>query len=237
MSTRQILDSGLPLRVAGPPDAPRAVIVLQEAFGVNAHIDDVVARFAAKGFYAVAPELYHRDGSPIVAYDDFGQAMTLLGNLTREGLTADLTDTATFLAHAGYAATNTGIVGYCMGGTVATFAATLGLVGASASFYGGGVLNGRFGLDPVVDMVASAAAPWIGLYGTLDTGIPSDHVEALRNAISENDFAGENELFYYDGADHGFHCDDRVNVFNAEAAAQAATETYRFFDEHLEDKL
>jgi carboxymethylenebutenolidase len=229
MTSRHMLASGLPLNVAGTPDRPRAVIVLQEAFGVNDHIRRVTDDFAAHGYYAVCPELFHRDGSPEVPYEDFAQAMTALGNLTREGLAADLTDAAAFLRAAGYDAATIGVVGYCMGGTVATFAGTLGLVGAVASFYGGGVVNGRFGLDPLTDMLGTLSCPWIGLYGELDKGIPAEHIEALRAAMARSSRAADHVLHYYPNADHGFHCTDRTAVFEPVTAALAETATYEFF--------
>ncbi|NBV26788.1 MAG: hypothetical protein EBR99_05685, partial [Actinobacteria bacterium] len=76
MTIRQTLPSGLPVNVAGESAAPRAIIVLQEAFGVNDHIREVTDRFAAAGYLAIAPELFHRDGSPEIAYDDFVSALT-----------------------------------------------------------------------------------------------------------------------------------------------------------------
>ena len=152
MTTRTTLSSGLPINVAGPKDATRAIIVLQEAFGVNSHIRDVTDRFGAQGYLAVSPELFHRDESPEIAYDDFAAALTHMGNFTREGLERDLRDTVAYLAEQGITPASIGIVGYCMGGTVATFADTLGIVGAAVSFYGGGVTNGRFGLPALVDL-------------------------------------------------------------------------------------
>ena len=215
MTTRTTLSSGLPINVAGPKDATRAIIVLQEAFGVNSHIRDVTDRFGAQGYLAVSPELFHRDESPEIAYDDFAAALTHMGNFTREGLERDLRDTVAYLAEQGITPASIGIVGYCMGGTVATFADTLGIVGAAVSFYGGGVTNGRFGLPALVDK-----------------GIPMDQVDALEEAMAENDQT--TEVIVYEEADHGFHCDDRTNVFNAEAAQDAAEKALEFFREHLD---
>ena len=232
MTTRTTLSSGLPINVAGPKDATRAIIVLQEAFGVNSHIRDVTDRFGAQGYLAVSPELFHRDESPEIAYDDFAAALTHMGNFTREGLESDLRDTVAYLAEQGMTPASIGIVGYCMGGTVATFADTLGIVGAAVSFYGGGVTNGRFGLPALVDLASQIKAPWMGLFGGLDKGIPMDQVDALEEAMAENDQT--TEVIVYEEADHGFHCDDRTNVFNAEAAQDAAEKALEFFREHLD---
>lgn len=231
MTTRRHLHDVTPLQVAGEPDAPRAVIVLQEAFGVSDHIRDVAERFALAGFYAVAPELFHRTGSPEIAYDNFPGAMESLGALSEDGLREDVTAAAGFLVDAGYAPSNTGVVGFCVGGSVAFFAGTLGVVGAAVSFYGGGIETGRMGLPSLLDQAALLQCAWCGFYGDLDQGIPIEQVEALRVATSTLGFS--NQLVRYADADHGFHCDGRPGVFNARAAAEAYERTLAFFAANL----
>jgi carboxymethylenebutenolidase len=209
------------------------MIVLQEAFGVNDHIRDVTHRFANEGYFAVSPELFHRDGSPQIAYDDFASAMTPMGNLTKEGLTEDLMATITFLHRRNFATANIGIVGYCMGGTVALYANTLGIVGAACTFYGGGVTTGRFGLSALVDLAPSLKSPWLGLYGDRDRSIPSEQVEELRESAARASV--ETEIVRYD-ADHGFHCDARPAAYNADAAADAAQRANEFFSRTLVER-
>ena len=233
MTTRHVFDE-VPLDVAGDPAAPRAVIVIQEAFGVNDHLRDVTDRFAAAGYYAVAPELFHRVGSPEVAYDNFPEAMTAMATLNADDIGTDLSAAAGFLGAAGYAASSIGIVGYCMGGTVTFYAATLGLVGAAASFYGGGIEAGRFGFPPLLELAPQLRADWIGIYGDLDKGIPVEQVEALRTVASTSDV--ETQVVRYADAEHGFHCDGRPTVFNAADAADAHQRTLAFFSSHLHDK-
>ena len=233
MTTRQIY-RGVPLNIAGDPSSPRAVIVIQEAFGVNDHIRDVTERFAAAGYFAVAPELFHRIGSPEIAYDNFPEAMTAMAELDASGIGSDLGAAAQFLSDAGYPASATAIVGYCMGGTVTFFAATLGIVGAAASFYGGGIAAGRFGFAPLLELAPQLKSHWIGLYGDQDKGIPVAQVEDLRVAAAEVAF--DTEIVRYADAEHGFHCDGRPAVFNAQAAADAHQRTLDFFASHLSDK-
>jgi carboxymethylenebutenolidase len=234
MIQKRVLPNGTPVQIAGDTSAKRALIVVQEAFGVNDHIRDVAERFAAQGYYAVAPEFFHRSGSPEVAYDDFPAAMAPMGELNRDGLAEDLRATSQFLLDEGYPVTATAVVGYCMGGTVAFYASTLGVVGAAASFYGGGVETGRFGLPPLLELASELKSPWIGLYGDLDKGIPIEQVEALRSAASESAFP--TEVHRYADADHGFSCDERPGAYNEAAATEATAETLRFFDEHLASK-
>lgn len=210
------------------------MIVVQEAFGVNDHLRDVTERFAAHGYYAVAPELFHRNGSPEIAYDNLAEAMTFVAQLNSDDIDSDLSGAANFLGDAGFSPESIGIVGYCMGGTVSFYAATTGIVGAAASFYGSGIAEGRFGFPPLIELAATLRADWIGLYGDLDQNIPVDQVEALRVATAESRF--DTQIVRYPGAQHGFHCDGRPAVFNAAAAADAAERTLDFFSAHLCDK-
>jgi carboxymethylenebutenolidase len=182
----------------------------------------------------VAPQLFHRDGSPEIPYDDFSAAMPFMANLTKQGLTNDLNATTDFLATLGFHAPNIAAVGYCMGGTVAFFAATLGTVGAAASFYGGGVTTGRFGFPPLVELAPELTCPWLGLYGDLDQSIPVDQVEALRDAALAASVP--TEIVRYAEGKHGFHCDARPDAYNEAAARDAHARTLAFFAEHLTDK-
>jgi carboxymethylenebutenolidase len=226
--------AGFPVYASGKTDAARAVIVLQEAFGVNDHIRNVADRFADEGYLAVAPHLFHRDGSPEVPYDDFSAAMPFMANLTKQGLTNDLNATTDFLATLGFHAPNIAAAGFCMGGTVAFFAATLGTVGAAASFYGGGVTTGRFGLAPLVELATDLRCPWLGLYGDLDQSIPVEQVEALREATDA--VSVSTEIVRYPEGQHGFHCDARPTAFNEAAATDAWARALVFFAEHLSER-
>jgi carboxymethylenebutenolidase len=232
--TTEPLPGGFPLYASGKTDASRAVIVIQEAFGVNDHIRDVADRFSDEGYLAVAPQLFHRDGSPEVPYDDFPSAMPLMANLNKQGITNDLNATTDFLATLGFHAPNIAIVGYCMGGTVSFYAATLGTVGVAASFYGGGLETGRFGFPPLIELAPELKCPWIGLYGDLDGSIPVEQVERLRAATEAVPFA--TEIVRYPDAEHGFHCDMRPNNYNEAAATNAYERTLDFFATHLSDK-
>ena len=232
--TEQTLPSGFPVYVAGSTEATRAVVVVQEAFGVNDHIRRVVERFADEGYFAIAPQLFHRDGSPEIAYDDFPEAMKYMANLSKEGLSNDLSATTDFLATGGYQAADIAIVGYCMGGTVSFFGATLGTFGAAASFYGGGIEVGRFGFPPLTELAKDLRCPWIGLYGDLDQSIPVEQVEALRAATAPSKV--RTEIVRYADAAHGFHCDGRPDAYNEAAAVDAHQCTLDFFDAELSDK-
>jgi carboxymethylenebutenolidase len=224
-------DGPMSLYDAEPDTTPRgAVVVVQEAFGVNDHIEDVARRFAAEGFRAVSPHLFHRSGATALAYDDFQSVMPHMQALTREGLTADLDATLEYLAQAGFSPGSTAIVGYCMGGSVALYAASHYLLGAAATYYGGGVAQGRFGFPPLVDLAPGLKTPWIGFFGDLDQSIPVEDVEALRKAVTE---AGvPTEIVRYEDAEHGFHCDARPS-YNEAASRDAWSKTLDWFGEYL----
>src|SRR5579862_982748 len=172
-----------PLSVHSPSGSAKgAVIVIQEAFGVNDHIEDVARRFAEEGWLAVAPHLFWRTGDPKLGYTDMSQVMEHMKALTRDTVLTDVDAALAETAKQGIAAKNTGITGFCMGGTVALLTDTERDLGAAVSFYGGGVKEGRFGFPPLVDVAPHLRAPWLGLYGDKDTGIPVDQVEELRAA-------------------------------------------------------
>jgi carboxymethylenebutenolidase len=175
--------------------------------------------------------LFHRDGSPVLAYDDLEHAMPLMGALTAEGIHADLAATVDHLASLGFERASIGVVGFCMGGTVAFYAATTGMFGAAVTFYGGGVTAGRFGFPSLIELAPSLDAPWLGCYGDLDKGIPVEDVEALRAAVEAA--PDGTEIVRYPAAEHGFNCEDRPAVFNGDAAADAWARMLAFFDAHL----
>ena len=215
-----------PLSVHEPDGTPKGgVVVVQEAFGVNDHIEDVCRRLAADGWLAVAPHLFHRSGDPTFGYGDLSAAMSHMQQLTADGILDDVD-----AALGRMAGMPTGIVGFCMGGTVALVTAARRDVGAAVTFYGGGVSAGRFGFPPLVEEAPNLRAPWLGLFGDLDKGIPVEDVEALRTAAAGA--AVPTEVIRYPGAEHGFHCDDRSS-YSPEAAADAWRRTLEWFDRHL----
>ena len=228
VSTR---DGDMPLYDAEPKGSPgAAVIVIQEAFGVNDHIEDVTRRFASEGYRAVAPHLFHRSGDPRLGYEDIQQVMPHMQAVTDAGLTGDLDATLSYLADAGFESKQVGIVGFCLGGTVAFVAATRYPLGAAVTFYGGGIASGRFGTPSQIDLAPDLIAPWLGLYGDRDQSIPVDEVEALREAAAKASVP--TEVVRYPDAEHGFHCDARSS-FHQTSSQDAWQRTLAWFRSHL----
>ena len=214
------------------PEGPArgAVVVLQEAFGVNDHIEDVSRRFASEGYRAVAPHLFHRSGDPRLGYDDMKEVMPHMMALSAEDLEADLEATFGHLAAAGFEPDRVGVVGFCMGGSVSFLAAARRSFGAAVSFYGGGVAQGRFGMPPLIELAPELQTPWLGLFGDQDQSIPIDQVEALRAAVEATNVA--TEIVRYADADHGFHCDAR-DSYHQSSATDGWARTLQWFDTHL----
>jgi carboxymethylenebutenolidase len=214
------------------PDGPAtaAVIVVQEAFGVTDHIEDVTRRFAAEGYRAVSPHIFHRSGDPTIGYDDIAQVMPHMQAVTEAGLVEDIDATLAYLAAAGFEAGRVGVVGFCMGGTVTFYAAVRYPLGAAVTFYGGGIASGRFGSASQIDLAPDLQTPWLGLFGDLDQGIPVEEVEALRQAASKAPVP--TEVVRYPDADHGFHCDARSS-YHPSAAEDAWQRTLSWFATYL----
>jgi carboxymethylenebutenolidase len=225
-------DGPMPTYVA-TPDAPAkgGVIVVQEAFGITSHIEDVARRFAVAGWLAVAPAFFHREGSPIIAYDDLASVMPVMGTVTAAGLAMDLQAAIDQLGSAGVVPGRVAVVGFCMGGTVTYYAATLQPLGAAVTFYGGGLREGRFGLPSLIDLAPALQTPWLGLFGDEDAGIPVEQVEELRDATDRQ--AVDTRIIRYPRAQHGFHCDDRPAVFEADAAKDGWQQTLDWMERHI----
>ena len=207
-----------------------AVVVVQEAFGVNDHIVDVCRRFAAVGYRTVAPHLFHRDGVNALPYDmELGLAH--MANLTADGIRADLAATREHLAGQGFPLSLTGIVGFCMGGSVVCAVAAEDAYGAAVTFYGSGVAKGRFGFRPLVEVAPLLRSPWLGLYGDLDRGIPVEQVEALRSAAATAHVP--TAVVRYAEAGHGFHCDARPANYHEDSAKDAWVRTLDWLGRYL----
>jgi carboxymethylenebutenolidase len=226
------MSSATPLSVHAPVNERKGgVIVLQEAFGVNEHIEDVCRRISDDGWLAIAPHLFHRTGDPKLGYDDLTQVAPHMQALTPETIGEDLSAAFDRMAEEGVELPETGVVGFCMGGTLALYAATQRDVGAAVTYYGGGVATGRFGLPSLIELAPTLRAPWLGLYGDLDKGIPIEDVEQLRAAAAQS--GQETEVVRYPEAEHGFNCDIRSS-YHAASAADAWQRMLAWFDRHLE---
>jgi carboxymethylenebutenolidase len=225
-------DGPMALYEAIPDGEPRrAAVVIQEAFGVNDHIQDVTRRLAVEGYHAVAPAIFHRAGGGTAPYDDFAQVRPLYEGLSDDGILVDVDATIAHLHDAGFPDERIGAVGFCFGGRVSFLVAARRVLGAAVGFYGGGIVRaGRLPFPPLIGEVTSLRTPWLGLFGDLDQGIPIDAVEELRTALSAAPV--DTEIVRYANAGHGFHCDAREG-YMPDAAADGWLRTLAWFDTHL----
>ena len=161
-----------PVRGEAAGRARGAIVVVQEAFGVNPHIEDVTRRAAAAGYHAVAPEFFHRSGpGAVVEYGKFEKVMEYFQATRRATPRSSPTSTprSSTCAAAGFADAQIGAVGFCFGGRVSFLVALRYALGAAVGFYGGGIVTGRFPqFPPLVDEVAALQTPWLGLFGDQD---------------------------------------------------------------------
>ncbi len=219
----------MPAHLARPEGAGPfpAVVVLMEAFGLLPHIASVADRLAGEGYLAVAPDLYHRQGSRRRAgYDELAQAIALMQKLDDEEFLADMAATLDFLAaRDDVDDSRIGVTGFCMGGRLAflTACALPGRVAAVAPFYGGGIPNH-------LDRAGAIRAPLLLFYGDRDDFIPMDQVRRTEARLRE--LGKEFGLEIYADAGHGFLCDERAS-YHAPAAADAWRKLTAFFERQL----
>ena len=196
------------------------VLVIQEWWGLVGHIKNVCDRFAAEGYNALAPDLYH--GKATTEPDEAGKLMMALDIARAE---KDLAGAAAFLlSHSATVGAKLGVVGFCMGGQLALFAATINRsIGACVNFYG---------IHPNVKPdYTKLTGPVLGLYAEKDGFVTPQVAREVEAAIKA---AGKPvEIHIYPGVDHGFFNDDRPGVYNAAAAQDTWRRTLDLFAKHL----
>ncbi|TAH13968.1 MAG: dienelactone hydrolase family protein [Curvibacter sp.] len=211
-----------PAYVAHPEGAPRGgIVVLQEIFGVNAHIREVADGFAAQGYLVVAPSLFHRVQAGVeLGYttDDVAAGVKLkaaVESLPAPGAMADVQAAVNAASKAGLV----GVVGFCWGGLLTWRAASLlSGVRAAVPYYGGGMTT-------PAEIARRPQCPVLAHFGNQDHAIPLAGVHAFQAAHADV------RVEMYD-AQHGFNCDHRT-AFHAASAVLARQRTLAFFAQHL----
>lgn len=204
--------------VARPSGDPIAgLVVIQEIFGVNAHIRSVADGYAKDGFLAVAPALFDRiERSVELGYEgaDRQKAMSFLPHLVMDKALADVSAAIDFASSS--TGKKVGVIGYCFGGSLAWLAATRLHPEVAVGYYGGQIAEHA---DEV------PAVPVMLHFGKQDTHIPAEGIDKVHAAHPEV------EIFWYD-AGHGFNCDARAS-YNPEAAKEARERSLAFLKLHL----
>ena len=200
-----------------------AVIVVQEIFGINAHIRSVADKYAAEGYTAIAPALFDRMEPGVeLSYspEDMGKAFALYPKLEPEKSLLDIAAAYAEIAkeHKGIA-----VIGFCYGGLMSWLTATRGETlkmqpSCCVGYYPGGI--GRFAAE-------EPSCPVMLHFGAEDSHIGSDQIQAVRSAHPEVD------IYVYDGAVHAFNRDPDPNSYNPAAAVLAQERTLEFLRTHI----
>ena len=207
--------------LATPKNAGPGVIVIQEWWGLVPHITSVCDRFAAEGFTALAPDLYH--GKTTTSPNEAGRLMMTL-NIGRAA--KDLNGAVTFLLGqpSTRGAGKVGVIGFCMGGQLALYAACENpAIGACVDFYG---------IHPnVKPNLSGLQAPVLGIFGEEDGSVNPAVVHKLEAELKKAGTSTDFTIFPHVG--HAFFNDARPEVYHEESARKAWQKSCAFFRQHL----
>lgn len=206
---------------AAPEGAAKAgLLVIQEIFGVNSHIQAVADGFAADGYLTIAPAVFDRKQRKVdLGYtaETAAQGRALKDDVGWDDPVPDMRAGLAALRDSLAGAEKIGVIGFCWGGTLAWLAACRLETDCAVGYYGGQI--GQF----LSERPRSAT---LLHFGTEDAGIPMAAVDAIRDAHPEV------EIHVYDGAGHGFACDRRADYHPA-ATALAHERSMAHFADHL----
>jgi carboxymethylenebutenolidase len=230
----------IPAYLAHPTSASGLpiVVVIQEVFGVNAHIREVTERIAREGYIAIAPHIYHRQAPGFEV--GYGEADLELGRKYKNGTQAsellqDIQGAITYCKSDFEAVPEkVGCIGFCFGGHVAYLAATLPEVGATASFYGAGIC--KFtpgGEEPTLNRTPAIQGTVYAFFGLQDPLISLAEVDELEETLRKHNV--DYRVYRYPNASHGFFC-DRRDSYDAPSAEDAWKHVKALFQGKLKDR-
>ena len=231
LTTRWIeIDAGEGQRYDGYLALPRAgkgpgVVIVQEIFGVNAHIRSVAEQYALAGYVALAPDIFWRSERRVeLGYEgaDREKGLALLKAVDVQKTVADLGAAAATLRAQPETTGKIGAVGFCFGGQLAYLMAARGDVDAAVAYYGGGIQN-------KLDEADNVRAPMLFHYAEHDSSIPQTAVEQVKQRFAGHANA---RFFDYPGVAHGFNCSDR-SAYDQHASALAHGRTLEFLSSTL----
>lgn len=203
--------------------AKAGIIILQEAFGVNNHVLDLTKRFAAEGYIAIAPELYHRT-APVGktwGYDQFPALAEHFNAITEKGIQDDVQACFDWLKSVGVESVAS--IGHCLGGRVSFIANASVPLSCAISYYGGRIAPN------FLPLASSQKSPLLFFWGGLDQHIPNDQIQSINSALTEA--KKKFTCVQISDADHGFFCDERPS-YHAVAARESWALTLQFLKEH-----
>lgn len=223
------------LAMPGGEESLPGVVVLQEIFGVNDHIRDVTQRIAQEGYVAIAPALYQRQAPGFET--GYTEADLKIGKEYKaqtkaEELLGDIQAAIDYLRGQTSVKSNAiGCIGFCFGGHVAYLAAILPDIKATASFYGAGIATMTPGGDkPTITRTQDITGTIHLFFGLDDASIPAEQVNQIEAELKKHQIS--HQIFRYEGADHGFFCDQRAS-YNPQAAKDAWEKVKTLFQQEL----
>jgi len=232
-------DFKMPAYRATPANRTNApvVLVVSEIFGVHEHIADVARRFAKAGYFAIAPELFVRQGDA-GSYGEISKLVAeVIAKVPDAQVLGDLDATLAWAKGQGAETTKSAVTGFCWGGRIVwLYAAHNPRLSAGVAWYGrlAGTPAPLFPKQPI-DVVGALAAPVLGLYGGQDSGIPMESVDKMKAALaaagSTNAAAKRSEFVVYPDAPHAFNADYRPS-YRQDAAEDGWKRTLAWFKAH-----
>lgn len=218
-------------RPKGKKNLP-VIIVVQEIFGLHEWIRDIVRRFAKAGYYAIAPDLYQRQGDATKVTDFKKLFADIVSKVPDAQVMGDLDALTAFVGSDGGNAKRIGLTGFCWGGRITwLYAAHNPKLKAGVAWYGR-VKGAGTELQPTnpIELVSALKAPVLGLYGALDKGIPVADLDAMSAALKAA--KKPSSIHLYPTADHGFLADYRPS-YNEAAARDGWSRALAHFRKHL----
>ncbi|MBS0303831.1 MAG: dienelactone hydrolase family protein [Proteobacteria bacterium] len=227
---------GMPAYRAAPQARAQApvVLVVSEIFGVHEYIADVARRLAKAGYFAIAPELFVRQGDA-QSYGEIGKLLSeVISKVPDRQVMGDLDACVAWAKAEGADVSRLGITGFCWGGRIVwLYCAHNPSVKAGVAWYGP-LVGQPSELRPrnPLDIAGSLHAPVLGLYGGADSGIPPDSVQQMEKALAEGSAAAKaSRIVVYPGAPHAFHADYRPS-YRRDAAEDGGKRCLAWFESH-----
>lgn len=215
-----VADGQIPAYRAMPakPGKHPTMVVIQEIFGVHEHIKDICRRLAKMGYYAIAPELFARQGD-VSQMTDIGAILSqVVAKVPDRQVFADLDASIAFAKASGHADTKRlGTLGFCYGGRMVwLYNQHNPRVKAGVAYYGllSGLKSDIKPQDPI-DVAASLKVPTLGLYAGSDSFIPDDVVDQMRAELQKS--GSGSDIVVFPGLNHGFNADYRPTYDKAAA--------------------
>jgi carboxymethylenebutenolidase len=213
------------------PGSYPGIVVVQEIFGVNAHIREVTERIASLGYVAIAPAIFQRI-APGFETGYTPEAIETGRNYAMQTkaseLLSDIQTAINYLKSLPQVKKDGfGCIGFCFGGHVVYLTSTLPDIKATASFYGAGITSRTPGGGaPTITLTPEIKGTLYAFFGKEDASIPQQEVDQIEAELEK--YKIEHRVFRYDGADHGFFCDHRAS-YNPSSAADAWEQVKQLF--------